>query len=508
VVLDPRNGEILAMVSSPSFDPNINTLEKNWDQLRQDNGQPLFDRSSQGLYPPGSTMKIVTAAIGLDKFPQLENEHFDCQGAITIQGRVLHDLRAHGRVDLKRALAISCNSYFANLGMEIGSEDFSSGLKSFGWGEKFSFDLPIKSIPLNQDGLQSLNGLAESAMGQGEILVSPLFMALITGSIGNQGVMMNPYLVKDIRSPEGKVVWKQEQRFLRDVATPETAWRVQEGMMAVVKPGGTGTAASLPGIDVAGATEDDVEGQLNVFKTMLGKDYDAIIVVPITGMNLISGVVEANKKGIPVICSGTTLDKDAAAEAGAEIAAHMTYNFEEQGYVGAKYISEKIKASDGKNAKVAVIEGLAGAFQGEARRDGAVNAFEEAGMNVVSVQAGDWDRQKAFDIATNLIQSNPDLKGICCANDTMALGVVEALKVAGKKDQVYVTGIDFLDEARQSLKAGELDGSVAMAPYISGKGNLTLALKVLQKHDISKQSYYSPIALITQENVNEYDSWK
>jgi peptidoglycan glycosyltransferase len=155
---------------------------------------------------------------------------------------------------LKRALAISCNSYFANLGMEIGSEDFSSGLKSFGWGEKFSFDLPIKSIPLNQDGLQSLNGLAESAMGQGEILVSPLFMALITGSIGNQGVMMNPYLVKDIRSPEGKVVWKQEQRFLRDVATPETAWRVQEGMMAVVKPGGTGTAASLPGIDVAGKT--------------------------------------------------------------------------------------------------------------------------------------------------------------------------------------------------------------------------------------------------------------
>jgi D-allose transport system substrate-binding protein len=270
-------------------------------------------------------------------------------------------------------------------------------------------------------------------------------------------------------------------------------------------------AAASMGIKVdvvAGATEDDVEGQLNVFKTMLGKDYDAIIVVPITGMNLISGVVEANKKGIPVICSGTTLDKDAAAEAGAEIAAHMTYNFEEQGYVGAKYISEKIKASDGKNAKVAVIEGLAGAFQGEARRDGAVKAFEEAGMNVVSVQAGDWDRQKAFDIATNLIQSNPDLKGICCANDTMALGVVEALKVAGKKDQVYVTGIDFLDEARQSLKAGELDGSVAMAPYISGKGNLTLALKVLQKHDISKQSYYSPIALITQENVNEYDSWK
>jgi len=270
-------------------------------------------------------------------------------------------------------------------------------------------------------------------------------------------------------------------------------------------------AAATMGIDVdvvAGATEDDVEGQLDVFKTMLGKDYDAIIIIPITGMNLISGVVEANEKGIPVICSGTKLDDAAAAEVGAKVAADITYDFVEQGYLGAKYISEKIKAAGEENAKVAVIEGLAGAFQGEGRRDGAVNAFEEAGMNVVSVQNGDWDRQTAYDIATNLIQANPDLRGICCANDTMALGVVEALKVADKKDQVFVTGIDFLDEARQSLKAGELDASVAMAPYISGKSRLTLALKILQGQDVSGKTYYSPIALITQENVNEYDSWK
>lgn len=254
VVLDPRNGEILAMVSTPSFDPNINNLEKNWEQLRQDSGHPLLNRSCQGLYPPGSTMKIVTAAVGLGKFPQLENEHFNCQGEITIQGRVLHDLRAHGRVDLKSAMAKSCNSYFANLGMEIGSEDFPSGLKDFGWGEEIPFDLPAEKIPLNQESLKSLNGLAESAMGQGEIMASPLFMALIAGSIGNKGVMMSPYLVQEIHSPEGKVIWKQDTRFLRVVAPPEVASRVQEGMLEVVRPGGTGTAASLPGIDVAGKT--------------------------------------------------------------------------------------------------------------------------------------------------------------------------------------------------------------------------------------------------------------
>jgi len=254
VVLDPRNGEILAMVSTPSFDPNADSLEKNWERLRQDNEHPLLNRSSQGLYPPGSIMKIVTAAVGLGKFPQLQSETYDCRGEITIQGRVLHDLRAHGRVDLNSALAKSCNSYFANLGMKIGSEDFINGLEEFGWGEQLPFDLPAAKIPLNQDSLKSLNGLAESAMGQGEITVSPLFMALVTGAIGNKGVMMEPRIVREVHSPQGKAIWKQDTRFLRVVAKPEVSWVVQEGMVGVVQSGGTGTAASLPGIDVAGKT--------------------------------------------------------------------------------------------------------------------------------------------------------------------------------------------------------------------------------------------------------------
>lgn len=279
----------------------------------------------------------------------------------------------------------------------------------------------------------------------------------------------------------------------------------------VASKAGYEDAAKTLGVQVevvTGAKEDDLEGQLNVFKTLLSKDFNAIVITPINGMNLISGVVEANKKGIPIISSGTKLNEAAAAEAGAKIAAHMSNNFTEQGHLAAAYISEKIKASGAPTAKVAIIEGLAGASQGEARRDGAVAAFKEADMNVVSIQTGDWDRQKAYNIATTLLQSNPDLRGIFCANDTMALGVVEALKVVGKKGQVFVTGIDFLDEARSSLKAGELNASVAMAPYIKGKGTLTLVLKVLQGHDISEQNYWSPIALITQENVNNYDNWK
>ena len=123
------------MVSSPSFDPNKNNLDENWDQLRQDDDHPLLSRSCQGLYPPGSIMKIVTAAVGLGKFPQLGNEYYDCQGQLTIEGRVLPDLRVHGRVDLEKALAKSCNSYFANLGLEIVVRPY--GLLDFGWEKEF-----------------------------------------------------------------------------------------------------------------------------------------------------------------------------------------------------------------------------------------------------------------------------------------------------------------------------------------------------------------------------------
>lgn len=254
VVLDPRTGEILAMVSTPSYDPNNDSLEKSWDKLRENESRPLWNRATQGLYPPGSTMKIVTAAIGLKKYPQLQDVTFNCQGQLTIEGRVLHDLRAHGAVTLKRALAVSCNSYFADLGMRIGSEDFTRGLEAFGWGAKVPFDLPTADIPLDRESLQDKNGLAEASMGQGKIQVSPLFMAMVAGSLGNGGVMMTPYLVKEIRSPEGDLVWQREPQPLRTVASSEIAWQVQEAMVQVVRPGGTGTAASLSGITVAGKT--------------------------------------------------------------------------------------------------------------------------------------------------------------------------------------------------------------------------------------------------------------
>lgn len=253
VVLDPRSGEILAMVSTPGFDPNPDSLEKNWEQIRSDPQHPLLSRATQGLYPPGSIMKIVTAALGVQEFPQLAEETYNCSGEITVKGRVLKDLRVHGDVDLNRALAVSCNSYFATLGLRLGADDFTSGLEAFGWGEEIPFDLPVKGIPLPRASLQEDNGLAEAAMGQGEIVVTPLFMALVAGALGENGVMMKPYLVQEIRSPEGKVIKRQQPQLLRTVTSPEVASMVQEAMIRVVEQG-TGSAAYIPGVEVAGKT--------------------------------------------------------------------------------------------------------------------------------------------------------------------------------------------------------------------------------------------------------------
>ncbi len=258
-------------------------------------------------------------------------------------------------------------------------------------------------------------------------------------------------------------------------------------------------------IDVLAATqENDVNGQLDIFKSILGKDYDGVVFSAITPFNLIPGIVEANKKGIPVVAAGTNVSEEKNKEAGAKIGGHITINPEMQGEIGAKFMVDKIK-----NGKVAIIEGISGSAQGEGRKNGAKKYFESLeGIEIISIQAADWDRKKAYDMTTNIIQANPDLKGIFCANDMMALGAVDALKAANKKQDVVVVGVDFIDEARQSIKDGQLDASVAMSPYLYSKGGLILLLKILEGHEIDQKIYWTPLEIVHSDNVDSFEGWK
>lgn len=258
-------------------------------------------------------------------------------------------------------------------------------------------------------------------------------------------------------------------------------------------------------IDVlATETEDDFDGQLNILENLLVKDYAGIAVSPLTEQNLIPGIVQANQDEIAMVAVGNGVDSEALKAANGYISAFITSDFKAQGTLGAEYIIEKT----GGEGKVAIIEGIPGATQSDARRNGAKEAFEEAGMEVVSIQTANFDMQKAYDATISILEANPDIVGITCGNDTMALGVVNALKEKGVKDKVMVVGVDFIEEAKDSIKNGELDATVAMSPYLFGKAGVLTLLKVIQGHEISEDVIWTPLSLVTAENVDSMEGWK
>lgn len=255
---------------------------------------------------------------------------------------------------------------------------------------------------------------------------------------------------------------------------------------------------------MAAPTENDAKSQLETLQAMVAKDYKGLIVSPIEPFNLVPGVLAANKKGIKVVNLGPGINVDALTQAGAHLDGRITVNFEEQGEKAAQYIVEKIGKEGGK---VAIIQGIPGAGQSEGRTTGAKRVFESIPrIELISIQPANWDRNTAYNITTNLLQSNPDIKGIFCCNDVMALAATDALTAAGKRDGRYVFGVDFTNEAKEAIQAGKLDGSIAYSMDAYAKAGIILALKTIQGMDVPKQ-VNSPLAVVTKENIKEYETW-
>lgn len=255
---------------------------------------------------------------------------------------------------------------------------------------------------------------------------------------------------------------------------------------------------------MAAPTENDTKSQLETLQAMVAKDYKGLIVSPIEPFNLVPGVAAANSKGIKVVNLGPGINVDSLTQAGGHLDGRITVNFEEQGEKAAKYIVEKIGKEGGK---VAIIQGIPGAGQSEGRTNGAKKVFESTpGINLVSIQPANWDRNTAYNITTNLLQSNPDIKGIFCCNDVMALAAADALAAAGKREGRFVFGVDFTNEAKEAIKIGKLDGSIAYSMDAYAKAGIILALKTIQGMEVPKQ-VNSPLAVVTKENIQEYETW-
>ena len=231
-------------------------------------------------------------------------------------------------------------------------------------------------------------------------------------------------------------------------------------------------------VDIFAAnSEEDVQEQLKLLENLLGKNYKAIGVAPLSPVNLIPGIVEANKKGIYVVNIDERIDMEQLKTSGGSVLAFVTTDNIKVGAKGAQFIVDKLV--DG--GEVAIIEGKAGNASGEFRKQGATEVFKANDkIKLVASQPADWDRSKALDLAANLIQKYPNLKAIYAANDTMALGALQAVMNANKQDKIIVVGTDGAPEALESIKQKGLSATVAQDSANIGTESLKLLIEALK----------------------------
>lgn len=250
VVLEPQTARVLALASTPSFDPE--EIERRWPQLSRDPDAPLFNRALNGLYPPGSVAKLLTAAAALETDPAARQRQFSCPGYLEIGGRRLRCTRAHGVVNLQEALVHSCNTAVGRLALTLNTQDFGRAAAAWGFGRPVPFDLPTaaSSFPL---GRLEANGLVEAAIGQGKVMMTPLHVAWLTAAVANGGRAAAPRLVAAVRDSSGRVVALPQKTARLEPFPPAVARFLGESMAAAVARG-TARLAAMPGVPVAGKT--------------------------------------------------------------------------------------------------------------------------------------------------------------------------------------------------------------------------------------------------------------
>lgn len=252
VAIDPRTGEVLAMVSTPDFNPNEKSLEDNWAELSTGENSPLLPRAILGLYPPGSTFKVVTAVSAIEE--GLIDLKFEDAGSIVIDGKTFSNVnnRAYGELNMTSAMAVSSNVYFSKLSEVLDAKALVSTAENAGLNNSFSFDIPTRKSSINRD-INSKTEFAATVIGQGKLLVTPLQMALISAGIANDGIIMKPYLVKSISDRNNVILSSTLTKKLYNFTDRTTSELVKEMMIDVVK-NGTGKNAVISGVVVAGKT--------------------------------------------------------------------------------------------------------------------------------------------------------------------------------------------------------------------------------------------------------------
>ncbi|MGA2714065.1 MAG: penicillin-binding protein 2 [Bryobacteraceae bacterium] len=258
VAINPQNGEILAMASRPSFDPNkfaVRIKGKDWTELTSDPGKPLVNRAIQAQWAPGSTFKPLVALAGLESGSVDQDTNFQCGGGATFFGHYYKCWGTHGTVSLHKGIVQSCDAYFYNVGNKAGIDNIAYYATQAGLGQKSGVDLPDEAsgtVPSPEWKLRNFRQkwfageTISVAIGQGALTVTPIQLARAIGGLAMGGVWHTPHLLISGTKTEKPHEW---------ALNPENVRNVVDGMYGVVnEAGGTGVRAKIPGLDVCGKT--------------------------------------------------------------------------------------------------------------------------------------------------------------------------------------------------------------------------------------------------------------
>lgn len=254
VALEPKTGQILALVSSPGYNPS--TIKQDWETISNNEDKPLMNRATQGLYPPGSSFKIITLAAALTHNPEIEAETFYTPGYIKVNGNIIRDSEHlwPGEYDLSTAFRYSSNTVFIQIGQRVQREKMISMAESFGFNSSNKCDIPVAKSTFPRPSMVAGDvEMAEAFIGQGKILATPMEMALVAAIIANEGKAVTPYITEKIISPLGDVKAVKSITSTTQIVSKQVADKIKTLMVEVIR-NGTGTAAAINGIEVAGKT--------------------------------------------------------------------------------------------------------------------------------------------------------------------------------------------------------------------------------------------------------------
>jgi len=285
VAMDPRNGEILAMVSRPTFDPNdfaVRVSRDQWAKLVNDDDHPLLNKAIQAQLAPGSTFKIIMATAGLQE-GIAQDMHVNCTGGATFYGRyfkcwVTAEHRVHGSVDISKAIYQSCDVFFYTLAEKLGIGRIAKYATEFGLGQRTGIDLPQEVSGVMPSEEWKIRNFKQKwyagetisvGIGQGAIAATPIQMARAIGGIASDGLLVHPHVTNPRDLPANVIPAANLQDPVKIPLDPENWTIITDGMAGVVNPGGTAPSAHLQGIDFAGKT-GSAQTISNALKARLG----------------------------------------------------------------------------------------------------------------------------------------------------------------------------------------------------------------------------------------------